>query len=168
MVTLNIARINASSPYVLTPSRRPLFYDFITDYGIDYNIGFTSSDLLPAVEAYEFMITNPSHRKSPRDPKLRQTILTLIYEFFRWKEAVMFYICETGDNRQEHRSRLFESWFRSSGYRTSFALFTAEIPDENGIQNYVAVILRPDHPRFAFIAQLFSDTIELFRDKPEQ
>ena len=83
MVTLNIEHINAASPYKLTPNRRPLFYDFITDYGIDYNAGFTPSNLLPDIEAYEFVLTNPSNRKSPRDPKLRQSILTLVYEFFR-------------------------------------------------------------------------------------
>lgn len=167
MVTLNIERINAQSPYRLMPNHRPLFYDFITDYGIDYNIGFTPSDLLPGSEAYEFIITNPHHRKSPRDPKLRQTILALIYEFFRNRSAIMLYLCETGDNRQKHRSRLFESWSRASGHQTTFAYFAAELPDEYGISNYVALILRPDHPRFAAIAQQFSDTIELFREKPE-
>lgn len=43
---------------------------------------------------------------------------------------------------------------------------TAELPDEYGIWNYVALILRPDHPQLS-IAQQFSDTIALFRDKPE-
>lgn len=167
MVTLDLNRINAASPYVLTPNRRPLFYDFITDYGIDYNAGFAPSNLLPAIEAYEFVLTNPGNRKSPRDPKLRQTILTLIYEFFRTRNAVMLYLCETGDNRQRLRSRLFESWYRSSGYQTTFALLTAQLPDEDGIQNFVALLVRPDHPQFALIAQEFSDTIELFRDKPE-
>ena len=137
MVTLNTERINATSPYLLVPNRRPLFYDFITDYGVDYNVGFTPSDLLPETEAYEFVLTNPNNRKSPRDYKLRQTILTLIYEFFRQRNAVMLYLCETGDNRQKYRSRLFE------------------------------FILRPDHPQFVSIAQQFSDTIALFRDKPE-
>ena len=51
-------------------------------------------------------------------------------------------------------------------------LMTAELPDEYGIWNYVALILRPDHPQFVSIAQQFSDqqfsdTIALFRDKPE-
>ena len=167
MVTLNTERINATSPYLLVPNRRPLFYDFITDYGVDYNVGFTPSDLLPETEAYEFVLTNPNNRKSPRDYKLRQTILTLIYEFFRQRNAVMLYLCETGDNRQKYRSRLFESWFRSSGYQKTFVLMTAELPDEYGIWNYVALILRPDHPQFVSIAQQFSDTIALFRDKPE-
>ncbi len=48
-----------------------------------------------------------------------------------------------------------------------FAFLAAQLPDEDGILNYVALIARPDHPRFAFIAQQFSDAIELFRDKPE-
>ena len=30
---------------------------------------------------------------------------------------------------------------------------TAELPDEYGIWNYVALILRPDHPQFVSIAQ---------------
>lgn len=53
-----------------------------------------------------------NHRKSPRDYKLRDSILTLLYEFFRNREAVMLYLCETGDNRQGHRNRLFASWYR--------------------------------------------------------
>lgn len=166
VTTLDIERINAVCPYPLTATRRPLFYNFITDFGVDYTVGFTPSNLLPKVEAYEFVLTNPGNRKSPRDPKLRQTILALVYEFFRKREAVMLYLCETGDNRQKHRSRLFESWFRSSGSQTTFAFLSAQIPDEEGIPNYVALIVRPDHPRFAFIAQQFSDTLELFRDKP--
>ena len=167
MVTLDTERINANSPYELIPNKRPLFYDFITDYGVDYNTGFTPSNLLPDVEAYEFILTNPSNRKSPRDPKLRETILALIYEFFRKREAVMLYLCETGDNRQKIRSRLFESWFRSSGHQKAFIFLSTEIPDEEGIENCVALICRPDHPQLAFIAQQFSDTIDLFRDKPE-
>ena len=125
------------------------------------------SDLMPEYDAYEFAISNTNNRKSPRDYKLRQTILSLIYEFFRQRNAVMLYLCETGDNRQKYQSRLFESWFRSSGYQKTFVLMTAELPDEYGIWNYVALILRPDHPQFVSIAQQFSDTIALFRDKPE-
>ena len=115
------------------------------------------SDLMPEYDAYEFAISNTNNRKSPRDYKLRQTILSLIYEFFRQRNAVMLYLCETGDNRQKYRSRLFESWFRSSGYQKTFVLMTTELPDEYGIWNYVALILRPDHPQFVSIAQQFSD-----------
>lgn len=168
MVKINIKRVNASAPYTLKEAPyADLSYSLTTDYGVNYTLGFMPSDLMPNIEAYEFAISNTNHRKSPRDPKLRQTILTLIYEFFRTRNAVMLYLCETGDNRQRLRSRLFESWYRSSGYQTTFALLTAQLPDEDGIQNFVALLVRPDHPQFALIAQEFSDTIELFRDKPE-
>ena len=168
MVTLNLDRVNAVSPYQLIPSEYPLFYNFITDYGIDYNVGFTPSDLMPDYESYEFIITNPNHRKSPRDYKLRDSILTLLYEFFRNREAVMLYLCETGDKRQEHRNRLFASWYQhATKHHKYFALLNAVIPDEEGVWNYVALILRPDHPQFVKIAQEFNETVELFRDKPE-
>ena len=82
MMTLNLQRVNACSPYVLQESSRPLLYEFITDYGIDYTIGFALSDLLPGVECYEFVIINSNNRKSLRDYKLRETVYALIYEFF--------------------------------------------------------------------------------------
>lgn len=169
MVTIDLERVNATSLYPLRQAPyAQLSYVLTTDYGVNYTLGFMPSDLMPDIEAYEFAISNTNHRKSPRDPKLRQTILTLIYEFFRKREAVMLYLCETGDNRQKLRSRLFESWFRSSGHQKAFMFFSTEIPDEEGIENFVALIVRPDHPQLAFIAQQFSDTIDLFRDKPEQ
>ena len=167
MVKIDLERVNTSAPYMLRLAPyAQLSYILTTDYSVNYTLSFMPSDLMPNIEAYEFAISNTNHRKSPRDPKLRQTILALVYEFFRKREAVMLYLCETGDNRQKHRSRLFESWFRSSGSQTTFAFLSAQIPDEEGIPNYVALIVRPDHPRFAFIAQQFSDTLELFRDKP--
>lgn len=165
MVTIDLKHVNESAPYALRLAPYAhLSYILTTDYGVNYTLSFMPSDLMPEIEAYEFAISNTNHRKSPRDPKLRQSILTLVYEFFRTREAVMLYLCETGDNRQKHRSRLFESWFRASGHQTTFAFLSAQIPDEEGISNFVALIVRPDHPRFAFIAQQFSDTIELFRD----
>lgn len=90
MMTLNLQRVNACSPYVLQESSRPLLYEFITDYGIDYTIGFALSDLLPGVECYEFVIINSNNRKSLRDYKLRETVYALIYEFFSQPDAVMY------------------------------------------------------------------------------
>ena len=114
MMTLDLQRVNACSPYVLQESSRPLLYEFITDYGIDYTIGFALSDLLPGVECYEFVIINSNNRKSLRDYKLRETVYALIYEFFSQPDAVMIYLCDTSDGKQEVRQRLFASWFYSA------------------------------------------------------
>ena len=139
MVRIDLKRVNASAPYTLKEAPyADLSFSLTTDYGVNYTLGFMPSDLMPDIDAYEFAISNTNHRKSPRDPKLRQTILALIYEFFRTRDAVMLYLCETGDNRQRLRSRLFESWFRTSGQQTTFAFLAAQLPDEDGILNYVA------------------------------
>ena len=52
---------------------------------------------------YEFNIVNTNNRTSPRDPKVRDTVLTFIYDFFQTREAAMLYICETGDRFAEQR-----------------------------------------------------------------
>ena len=110
MVTIDLIRVNANALYTVKPAPyAELSYMLTTDYGVNYTISFMPSDLMPEYDAYEFAISNTNNRKSPRDYKLRQTILTLIYEFFRQRNAVMLYLCETGDNRQKYRSRLFES-----------------------------------------------------------
>ena len=116
MVTIDLIRVNANALYTVKPAPyAELSYMLTTDYyGVNYTISFMPSDLMPEYDAYEFAISNTNNRKSPRDYKLRQTILTLIYEFFHQRNAVMLYLCETGDNRQKYRSRLFESWFRYS------------------------------------------------------
>ncbi len=80
-----------------------------------------------------------NHRKSPRDYKLRNSILTQLYEFFRNREAVMLYLCETGDNRQEHRNRLFASWYRhATRNRRTF-------PRETGIILSVSLLQLKHH-----------------------
>ena len=133
MVTIDLIRVNANALYTVKPAPyAELSYMLTTDYGVNYTISFMPSDLMPEYDAYEFAISNTNNRKSPRDYKLRQAILSLIYEFFRQRNAVMLYLCETGDNRQKYRSRLFESWFRSSGYQKTFTLplfFVLTIPN---------------------------------------
>ena len=166
MVTIDLIRVNANALYTVKPAPyAELSYMLTTDYGVNYTISFMPSDLMPEYDAYEFAISNTKNRKFLRDYKLRQTILSLIYEFFRQRNAVMLYLCETGDNRRNIGAVCLNRG--SAGYQKTFVLMTAELPDEYGIWNYVALILRPDHPLFVSIAQQFSDTIALFRDKPE-
>lgn len=168
MVNINLEKVNAEAPYTLEPvPYDSLFYSLTTDYGVNYTLGFMPNELLPGIDAYEFIISNVNNRKSPRDLKLWQTILSLLYEFFCQPEAVLIYLCETGDNRQGYRSRLFESWFHASSRQRGFAYFSADIMDEEGTMNYVALVVRIDHPRFSWIATRFSEAVQLFRKKPE-
>lgn len=163
---IDLVRVNRISPYSFVASKRPLFYEFITDTGIDYTVGFTPNGILPDVQSYEFVIVNRSQRKSPRDVKLRQSIIALIQEFFRQREAVLIYLCETGDNRQRQRFRLFESWFRIAG-KGRFVSLSMDLVDLEGVPNYASIITRMDNPNLSFITKQFTETVELLREKPE-
>lgn len=167
MVSLNLERINASSPYRLTPAHRPLFAQFTTDYGVRYSIGFSVNDLWPEFEVYEFNIVNTNNRTSPRDPKVRDTVLTFIYDFFQTREAAMLYICETGDNKQRMRQRLFRRWIETSPYKNNvFDLFT-RIVDAEGTEHYASLLYRVDHPAAGALAAEFAQTAQILNEKPE-
>ena len=74
MKELSLKMINASSPYdvMMVDSNT---YRFVTDYGVEIAISFDLDDLLEHCEAYMFNITNVNKHRSPRDMKVRDTVL---------------------------------------------------------------------------------------------
>lgn len=167
MVRLDLERINSVTPYKLFPTERELEFQFITDYGVIYTIGFSQDELLDYEETYQFAIINLNHQKSPRDRKLRDTVVAFVYEFFAQSDRVMLYFCETGDERQSLRSRLFEWWFKSSHRSEVFFSESAVIPDEDGTLNYVTYITRQDNPNLVRVSNEFAMTVQVLRQKPE-
>ena len=158
---------SSNNSYPINLIDRSNFFQFTTDYGVIYRVGFLLSDLLGIENVYEFIIANLNNRKSPNDPKLRQTILGIIYTFFKQPNHAMLYLCETGDEKQSQRSRLFESWFKSSPHQKNFVYLSAHATDEDGIMNYIAVIARTDNPNLLQIETAFNKNVELFQEKPE-
>ena len=83
-------------------------FSFMTDNMAEIFISFEKDDILQSGIVYQFGISNPQGTKSPRDQKVRNTILAIIEEFFNKNKAALLYICETGDGMQKMRSRLFQ------------------------------------------------------------
>ena len=167
MVILDLQRVNAEAPYKVIPTVREGYFRFTTDFGVDYIIGFSQEELLDYEETYQFAIINANHQKSPRDRKLRDTMVAFVYEFFAQSDRVMLYFCETGDERQSLRSRLFEWWFKSSHRSEVFFSESAVIPDEDGTLNYVTYITRQDNPNLVRVSNEFAMTVQVLRQKPE-
>lgn len=142
------------------------FY-FTTDYGVDYKVCFLDSDLLVSDEAYELVIANINNKKSPRDRKLRNTVMAIVYEFFEKNNMTLLYICETGDNKQTLRSRLFEYWYRTSPRNSEFYVSSINVKDIDGVQNFATIILRLDNPKIKDIVSEFIDTSRILNDKPQ-
>lgn len=169
MNPLSLTRINEKSSYQVEFTEEEGFYQFYTDRGVHYSVGFMEDDILLSHNSYQLIIANINNHKSPRDWKVRDTIVSIVDEFFRCNNSTLLYICETGDNKQSMRSRLFEYWF-STYNRNRKALFTmlsSSVIDEEGIVNFATIILRNDNPDLLEIIAEFTESIQILSQKPE-
>lgn len=166
MKDLSLEVINASVPYMVNTSREKGFYEFFTSHDVHYSVGFLEDDLLlQGQEAYQLIIANVNHRSSPRDAKVRDTVIGIVDEFFRVNNTTLLYICETGDGKQAMRSRLFSYWFNTYEYNTRYSMVTTCIPDDEGTNNFAALIVRLDNPLLVEIVNEFTLTAKLLREK---
>lgn len=77
MNTLSLSSINAKSPYKVRQHGDET-YSFTTASSIEIFVSFEKDDILHSGESYQFGISNPKGSKSPRDTKVRDTILTIV------------------------------------------------------------------------------------------
>lgn len=166
MVSILPERINKTAPYKVERGKDERTVKFTTDFNVTYVVGFEYTDILLCAETYEFAITNFNHKKSPRDSKLRDTIMAIVLDFFLSCNTAMLYICETGDNKQSMRNRLFSYWAATNPQFKFFSLWTASVVDEDGTYNYATLVLRNDHPRRREVIEEFTTTVDMLNDKP--
>ena len=165
MTDLDLNRLNLRSSYSVWSMKKGV-YGFKTDYNVLYKIEFIPDETIWEDGAYEFAIFNENSKISPNDPKVRQTIFAIIEKFFRLNPVVLLYQCETGDNRQAIRERLFLRWFGEYSNNDKYYLQVSEIIAED-IANYVALIVQRNNPDFDNIISTFNSFVGFFRDKPD-
>ena len=122
MKPLSLQKVNEISPYHVMMVVEPNTYRFATDYGVEIAISFDLDELLETGEAYMFNITNVNKQRSPRDVKVRDTVIAIIDNFFETNEVALLYICETGDRKQALRNRLFDSWFAYANAQEQYVI----------------------------------------------
>ena len=167
MQSLSLERINQAASYPIIRNEQDGFFHFFTDYGVHYSVGFIEDDVLVSGESYQLIIANLNNRKSMRDRKVRDTILVIVDEFFRCNNVALLYICETGDNKQGLRSRLFEYWFSTYNQKSLFTTLSSSVVDSEGVVNYATIILRNDNPFLSETISEFSESIQTLNQKPE-
>ena len=118
---LNIEQLNRVAPYWVEETDDVGFYQFQTDEGVLYSIGFLEDFALSSSDSFQLIVANLNNRRSHRDAKVRKTVIAIVDEFFHCNNTTLLYLCETGDNKQRLRSRLFEYWFSTYNQK---ALFT--------------------------------------------
>lgn len=167
MEKLSLDAINAKSEYYVKKEDDEGTYSFTTDNMTEFFISFEKDDILRFGIVYQFGISNPQGKKSPRDHKVRITILAIIEEFFNKNKAALLYICETGDGMQKMRSRLFQYWFSVYNEKEEYLFLPQVVYDEEDNENYAALIIRKDNPCFVELVSEFTETINLLNGKPD-
>lgn len=92
MIDLFLQQINLKSPYQVFGGGYLGLFKFTSDANVVFGVAFEKDDLLQTCESYQFAITNYEGKKSPRDPKVRETILAIVEEFFIKNQAALLYI----------------------------------------------------------------------------
>lgn len=167
MHPLSLELINKVAAYPVVCNEQDGFFHFFTDGGIHYSVGFIEDDILLSKKSYQLIIANLNNRKSMRDKKVRDTIVAIVDEFFNRNNATLLYICETGDNKQGIRSRLFEYWFSTYNQKSLFTTLSSSVVDSEGVVNYATIILRNDNPFLSETISEFSESIQTLNQKPE-
>ena len=157
--------VNSSAPYDVSQAGEGC-YQFFTSHGVHCSIEFVLDDSLMTHEAYHLVIVNVNHHRSPNDVKLRDTIISIIDDFFDKNNSTLLYICETGDRRQAIRNRLFERWFYTYKRKNQYTFVASSLKDDDGVENYAAIIVRNDNPQLSAIVNEFTETISLLSSKP--
>ena len=97
MNSLNINHININSPYKVWAENEIIRFE--TTYGIRYSVDFDPEDDMP-YEAYWLNLTNESHKPSPNDRLIPQTLICIVEEFFRQNPDILLYLCSTDNDQQ--------------------------------------------------------------------
>ena len=160
MKALNLNIINSESPYIVW--RQDERYYFRTDYDIVYMISFDEEEAFQVDKAYWFNLSNTSNTKSPRDRKIHQSIAVILEQFFNENPDILLYICDTANDQQAQRDRLFLSWFNKYG-KDRFDILTAKITDETE-EDYLAMIIPRNHPHYSAITKRFNEEIAMFKE----
>jgi hypothetical protein len=166
MNTLNLTLINEQAAYEVWQTSQGDF-NFETDFGVLYRISFRLEQTIWEEGAYEFSIINQNGKSSPNDKKVRDTIFVIIEEFFNSNPNILLYQCETGDNRQAMRERLFLRWFKEYEHSDKYYIKVSEIIAEK-VANYTAVIVQKDNPDLEAIIRDFDEFVGFFQNKPGQ
>ena len=157
-MALNLSRLNMRSPYSVWQDGEDLL--FKTKHNIIYAVIFDPED--STEKAYWFNLYNRSGKNSPNDRRLKDTVICIIEEFFRVNPGILLYMCDTSDNRQAMRARLFLRWFKSSELQSQFVIRVATIIDED-VANYLAMIVQRSNPHLEEILDFFDTEIEMFK-----
>lgn len=121
--------------YKIIEDENPLF-SFITDSGVKYVLELLKQDFdniyFKDLYILSFYPVIQKGVKLSNDIKIKATISQIIIDFLdNNKDALIHYVCDSNDNRQYSRNRLFSKWFNASNTIDSYSKFNLNYPTED-------------------------------------
>lgn len=145
MKELSIKSINEKAAYTVYTTTSKQDFSFLTEQGIQYAISFMEEFEIGGCMSYQFCINNHNKKHGSYDSKVQTTILCIIEEFFAKNSNILLYICDTSDNKEAARNRLFLRWFREYAIPNEYTICTANSQVE-GEYYYTAIIIENKNP----------------------
>jgi len=165
MIDFSLKHILQESPYDITLSE--VGFIFQTDAGIHYRVSFDEEDIiLGGCKTYQLILQNVEHTRAPHDPKIEETVLAIINEFFRSNQHVLLYVCDTSDGKERGRNRLFLRWFEKHAKPDAFTICNAHATIEDETV-FIAIIVDNRNPKLHAITDDFRATAETLMNKPD-
>lgn len=139
-------------------------YVFSTTQGYTYNIFFKPSGYVFAKhpvfadDTFEFVISltnGPADSLPLSDPLIEPTIVKIFQDFFARRGVVVVYICDSSDNRQAVRHRMFNRWFDRYKH-LGFVKFDAQLLDPSSTI-YTSVMVHRSYPHRTAVFEAFLD-----------
>ena len=162
MNSLDIEAICLHSPYDVCYDTEGAIL-FRTDYGVEYSVTF-DDDANPYYPAYWFNLSNMNNRTSPGDPKIPQTVICIIEEFFHKNPDILLYMCSTEGGQQAQRARLFLRWFNGAEQQKQYVVRSVDVRGENNRNEYVALIVQRSNPNLEEILAIFDQETTMFNE----
>lgn len=97
--------------YEISKDRNETAYSFTTDSNVQYIATFLCVDSLGVDNLFMFNIDRIGDKRSPKDHKIKQTIVHILEAFFEDNQNSMIYVCDSSDARGCSRHRLFRMWY---------------------------------------------------------
>lgn len=162
----SLNNINASSPYcVIEYDDRSVY--FKTDCGAGYLVSFIKDENLGISSTYQVVVTNEADSVfSGPDPKIGQTVASILKSFFENKDHVLLYLCDPTDRHEAARNRKFCGWFNRYADKDSLAMINEAIVVED-ITFYVSVIYNRQMSKASDLEATFRAYIQDLKSKEQ-
>ena len=127
-------------------------YYFETDNGLKYHAYFIEMPSISSLYSFSF---EKESGDSYHDTRVRDTIISIMTDFFQSDYPILGYTCDTSDGKHKARQRLFRMWYNkfNDGSLSKYDFEEGDV--------YISIIVSKDY----FAADnIVSDVVQLIQE----